>query len=78
VKPASDRKLRSQFEAAVKALDEGAAALASGRRKPKRTGRKIVLTVLALAGIGSGVAYILSQQHQGVPADGLGSDGGAS
>ena len=43
VKPSKDRKLRKQIEAAVAALDEGTAALASGRKKPKRTGRNVVL-----------------------------------
>lgn len=49
VKPSKDRKLRKQIEAAVQAIDEGTAALAGGRRKPKRTGRKVVLAVLGLA-----------------------------
>jgi hypothetical protein len=52
VKPSKDRKLRKQLEAAVAAFDEGTSALASGRKKPKRTGRKVVLTLIgaALAG----------------------------
>jgi hypothetical protein len=49
VKPAKDRKLRKQIEAAVQALDEGTAALASGRKKPKHTGRNLVLGVVGLA-----------------------------
>lgn len=53
VKPARDRKLRKQIEAAIEALDEGTAALASGRRKPRHTGRKIVLGVLGLAVAGT-------------------------
>jgi hypothetical protein len=53
VKPAKDRKLRKQIEAAIQALEEGTAALASGRRKPRRTGRKIVLGVLGLAVAGA-------------------------
>lgn len=60
VKPSRDRKLRRQFEAAIAALDEGSAALASGRQKPKRTGRKAVLTVLALAAAGSAAALALN------------------
>jgi hypothetical protein len=60
VKPSRDRKLRRQFEAAITALDEGTAALAVGRRKPKRTGRKAVLTVLALAAAGSAAALALN------------------
>jgi hypothetical protein len=52
VRPSKDRKLRRQFEAAIAAIDEGTAALASGRKKPKRTGRNLllVLTGAALAG----------------------------
>jgi hypothetical protein len=52
VKPSKDRKLRKQLEAAIAALDEGTAALASGRKKPKRTGRNLFLVLLgaALAG----------------------------
>jgi hypothetical protein len=61
VKPAQDRKLRRQLEAAIKALDEGTAALASGRQKPKRTGRKAVLTVLALSAAGTAVVLALNE-----------------
>jgi hypothetical protein len=61
VKPSRDRKLRHQFEAAIAALDEGTAALASGRKKPKRTGRKAVLTVLALGAAGTAVALALNE-----------------
>jgi hypothetical protein len=58
VKPSKDRKLRKQIEAAVQALDEGTAALASGRQKPKRTGRKVVLILLGL--IAAGAAAVLA------------------
>jgi hypothetical protein len=61
VKPASDRKLRKQFEAAIAALDEGTAALASGRKKPKRTGRKVVLTLVALGVAGAAAALALNE-----------------
>jgi hypothetical protein len=61
VKPSRDRKLRRQFEAAIKALDEGTAALASGRKKPKRTGRKVVLTVLAVTGAAAAAALALNE-----------------
>ncbi|HEY0279167.1 MAG TPA: hypothetical protein VGC32_12950 [Solirubrobacterales bacterium] len=53
VKPSTDRKLRRQLEAAVAAIDEGTAALASGRRKPKRTGRKAFLVLLGVAAAGA-------------------------
>jgi hypothetical protein len=46
VKPSKDRKLRKQLEAAIAALDEGTAALAGGRQKPKRTGRNVLLVLL--------------------------------
>ncbi|HWC09572.1 MAG TPA: hypothetical protein VG458_11010 [Solirubrobacterales bacterium] len=62
VKPSRDRKLRRQFEAAIAALDEGSAALASGRKKPKRTGRKVVLAVLVLGAAGSAVALALNEE----------------
>lgn len=60
VKPSRDRKLRRQFEAAIAAIDEGTAALASGRQKPKRTGRKAMLTVVALGLAGAGAALALN------------------
>jgi hypothetical protein len=93
VKPSRDRKLRSQLEAAIAALDEGSAALASGRKKPKRTGRKVVLTVLALGVAGSaaalalneelresvfGSAKALSEEISGAASDGDGVNGTAS
>jgi hypothetical protein len=53
VKPSKDRKLRKQLEAAIAAIDEGTAALASGRRKPKRTGRKAVLVLLGVTAAGT-------------------------
>lgn len=53
VKPSKDRKLRRQLEAAVAAFDEGTAALASGRKKPKRTGRKVAITLLGVAAAGA-------------------------
>lgn len=62
VKPSKDRKLRKQIEAAVQALDEGTAALASGRKKPKRTGRKVVLTVLTLAAGGAAVVLATNEE----------------
>jgi len=61
VKPSQDRKLRRQFEAAIAALDEGTAALASGRKKPRRTGRKLALGLLAVAGAGAAVALAVNE-----------------
>lgn len=58
VKPSKDRKLRKQIEAAVAAIDEGTAALASGRQKPKRTGRNFVLLLIGAALAGAG--YLLA------------------
>ncbi len=56
VKVAKDRKLRKQVESALQSIDEGTAALASGRRKPRRRGRNLVLGLIALAVAGAGVA----------------------
>jgi hypothetical protein len=53
VKPAKDRKLRKQLEAAIAAFDEGTAALASGRKKPKRTGRRLTLALIGVAVAGA-------------------------
>jgi hypothetical protein len=66
VKPSKDRKLRKQIEAAVAAIDEGTAALASGRKKPKRTGRKLllVLTGAALAGAAAVLATNEDMRNQ--------------
>lgn len=61
VKPARDRKLRRQFEAAIAAFDEGVAALASGRTKPRRSGRKAVLAVLAVSGAAAAAALALNE-----------------
>jgi hypothetical protein len=55
VKPSKDRKLRRQIEAAIAAIDEGTAALASGRKKPQRTGRNVVLVLIGTAAAGAGV-----------------------
>jgi hypothetical protein len=60
VKPSRDRKLRRQFEAAIAALDEGTAALASGRQKPARRGRKVALTLLGVAAAGAAAALAVN------------------
>jgi hypothetical protein len=64
VNPSKDRKLRKQIEAAVQALDEGTAALASGRKKPKRTGRKAILTLLTLAAGGAAVVLATNEEFR--------------
>jgi predicted nucleic acid-binding protein len=61
VKPSKDRKLRKQIEAAVAAIDEGTAALASGRKKPKRTGRKVVLVMIGAAAAGAGAVLATNE-----------------
>ncbi len=58
VKPSKDRKLRRQVEAAIAAIDEGTAALASGRKKPRRTGRNLVL--VAIGATAAGAAIVLA------------------
>jgi predicted nucleic acid-binding protein len=61
VHPTKDRKLRRQIEAAVHAIDEGTAALASGRKRPKRTGRNIVLVLIGAAAAGAGVVLATNE-----------------
>jgi hypothetical protein len=56
VKSARDEKLRRQLEAAAISLGIGAKALASGRRKPARRGRRAALAMLAGVAIGGAVA----------------------
>jgi hypothetical protein len=57
VKPSRDRKLRRQLAAAVAAIDEGTAALASGRRQPKHSGRKVLGGLLVAAAAGAAATY---------------------
>jgi len=65
VKPSKDRKLRRQLEAAIVALDEGTAALASGRKKPKRTGRNVVLLLLGAAVAGAAAVLATNDELRG-------------
>jgi hypothetical protein len=65
VKPSKDRKLRKQVEAAIAAIDEGTAALASGRKKPKRTGRNFVLVAIGAAAAGAGVVLATNEDFRG-------------
>ena len=64
VKPSRDRKLRKQVESAIKAIDEGTAALASGRRKPSHKGRNAVLGLLVVTA-GTAVALAVSENLRG-------------
>jgi predicted nucleic acid-binding protein len=61
VKPSKDRKLRRQIEAAIAAFDEGTAALASRRKKPRRTGRKVVLVLIGAAAAGAGAVLATNE-----------------
>jgi hypothetical protein len=77
VKPSKDRKLRKQLEAAVAAFDEGTAALASGRKKPKRTGRRVLLTLIGVALAGAAAALATNGKLRGKvlgSAKGLGDE----
>jgi hypothetical protein len=65
VKPSRDRKLRRQVEAAIRAIDEGTAALASGRKKPKRTGRNLVLALLGAAAVGTAAVLATNEELRG-------------
>jgi hypothetical protein len=65
VKPSRDRKLRKQVEAAIKAIDDGTAALASGRKKPKRTGRNFVLALLGVAAAGTVAVLATNEELRG-------------
>ena len=65
VKPSKDRKLRKQLEAAIAAFDEGTAALAGGRKKPKRTGRKAVLALLGIAVAGTAAVLATNEELRG-------------
>src|ERR1700760_4351719 len=65
VKPSKDRKLRKQLEAAVAAFDEGAAGLAPGRKKPKRTGRKVLLTLIGVALAGAAAVLATNEDLRG-------------
>jgi hypothetical protein len=65
VKPSKDRKLRKQLQAAIAAIDEGTAALASGRKKPKRTGRNAVLVLLGLAAAGTAAVLATNDELRG-------------
>jgi hypothetical protein len=81
VKPSKDRKLRKQIEAAVRALDEGTAALASGRKKPKRTGRNVVLVLIGAVLAGAGAVLATNEDLRGKvlgSAKALGDEIGAS
>lgn len=62
VNPTKDRRLRRQVEAAMHAIDEGTAALASGRKKPKRTGRNAVLALLGVAAAGTAVVLATNEE----------------
>jgi hypothetical protein len=64
VHPSKDRKLRKQVEAAIHAIDEGTAALASGRKKPKRTGRNLVLVAIGAAAAGAGVVLATNEDFR--------------
>jgi hypothetical protein len=88
VKPSKDRKLRKQLEAAIAAIDEGTAALASGRKKPKRTGRKLVIVLLGAAAAGTAAVLATNEDLRnqvlgsakalGEEIGGSESDGGAA
>ena len=56
VKATKDGKLRRQIGSAAASIAEGGKALASGRRKPQRRGRKLLPALALGVGVGAGVA----------------------
>jgi hypothetical protein len=61
VKPTEDRKLHRQLQAGIISLNEGAKALAKGRRAPKKRWPKRVATAGVLAGGAGAAAYLLNK-----------------
>jgi hypothetical protein len=61
VKATHDRKLRRQLEEAATALGAGAKALASGRRKPERRGRKRLVWLLGIGIFGAALALAANE-----------------
>jgi hypothetical protein len=56
VKVARDGKLRRQIGSAAASIAEGSKALSSGRRKPRRRGRRMLPALALGVGVGAGVA----------------------
>jgi hypothetical protein len=63
--PKKVKPRRNQVESAIKAIDEGTAALASGRRKPSHKGRNAVLGLLIVTAAGTAVALAVSENLRG-------------
>jgi hypothetical protein len=61
VKAAKDKRLRQQLRSAAQSFAEGATALAHDTQKPKKHRGRNLLTLLALAAIGAGVAIALNE-----------------
>jgi predicted phosphoribosyltransferase len=61
VEPATDEKLRRQVRDAVQSMTEAANALKTGRKKPKRRGRRVLIVVGVAAG-GAAVALAASDE----------------
>jgi hypothetical protein len=53
---------RDNLQEGAEKLREAAAALAAGRKKPRRTGRKAVLAALGIAHAGAAAALATSEQ----------------
>ena len=60
VEPTRDEKLRKQVRQAALSLREAASALQSGRRKPKKRGRRILLVLVV--GVGAAAAIVATNE----------------
>ncbi|MBA3865275.1 MAG: hypothetical protein H0X42_02830 [Solirubrobacterales bacterium] len=75
VNASSDRKLRRQLQSAARSLSEGVGALTKDAQKARKVRRgKGLLAVLALAAVGAGVAFALSEDLRSTLLDSADGD----
>ena len=63
--PKKVKPLAEELIAAIKAIDDGTAALASGRRKPSHKARNAVLGLLVVTAAGTAVALAVNEKLRG-------------
>ncbi len=68
VNKAQDKTLRRQLQTAAGSITEAAAAFRSGRQKPKPQWGRRLLILVALVGVGAGLAVVL--KNDGEPSEG--------